>query len=110
MIQIISANRLTDGRIVYRDAGGVWRTEIAAAARLTDKAALDSAMDGARTDMAANLVIEVEAIELSKDGAHPVAATMRNRIRMSGPSILETGARATTTASAVKSEQNDVSI
>ncbi len=107
MLTIISANRLIDGLIVFRDSGGKWTTEFAGARHFTSKEELESGLEAARADFAANKVIEVEPVEM-KDGADgPVAVTMRNRVRLSGPSILQAKK---TPAMAVPSEQNDVSI
>ena len=108
MVQIISANRLTDGRIVYRDGAGHWTVDVTAAARFADKKALEPGLEAAKADMAVNLVVEIEAVELQGDGKTPV--TMRDRIRVAGPSILETGASRINAGAPASSEQNDVSI
>jgi hypothetical protein len=107
MLQILSANRLTDGRIVFRDASGAWGSDLAAAARFDSKEAVAAGLEAAKADMAANLVIEVEAIEV-KDGPRGLEPiTMRDRIRVAGPSVLE---KAAPIPAPIKSEQNDVSI
>jgi hypothetical protein len=107
MLTIISANRLIDGLIVFRDSGGHWTTEFAAARRYTSKEDLESGLESARADIAANKVIEIEPIEMKDGPGGSVAVTMRNRVRLSGPSILQAKQ---TPAPAVPSEQNDVSI
>ena len=107
MLTIISANRLIDGLIVFRDGGGEWSTEFAAARQFTSKEDLEAGLEAARADFAANKIVEIEPIELKDGPDGPVAVTMRNRVRLSGPSILHAKQ---TPAKAVPSEQNDVSI
>ncbi len=108
MLQIITANRLTDGRIVYRKAPGVWVGDIASAARCTTKEEAAAAMDSAKVDFAANLVVEIEAIEVKDGPGGLTAVTNRDRIRVAGgPTILVSAPPAGT---AINSEQDDVSI
>ena len=49
--QMVTANRLTDGMVVYLTKGGDWATQFDAGAILADKADIDSAM--AEADRAA---------------------------------------------------------
>ncbi len=108
MLQIISANRLTDGRIVFRKAPGIWVGDIASAAQCATKEEAAAALDSAKADFVANLVIEVEAIEMKDGPAGLVPVTNRDRIRVAGgPTIAVSTPPAPT---AIKSEQDDVSI
>ncbi len=107
MLTIISANRLIDGLIVFRDAEGGWTTAAAKAMRFTSKEDLEKGLEQARADFAANKVVEIEPVELKEGPDGPVAVTMRDRVRLSGPSILQAQKAP---APPVPSEQNDVSI
>ena len=107
MPHIVSANRLTDGRIVFRTAAGGWDEALPAALLLNSKAELEAAMESARADMAANRVVEVEAVEVRTEPGGLTAVTMRDKIRIAGPSVLTPSAPHPAPA---RSEQNDVSI
>lgn len=107
MPTIISANRLLDGLVVFRDPSGKWTTDSAAAARFGSKDELEQGLAAARADLAANLVVEIEPVEMKEGPDGPIAVTMRDRVRLSGPSILMAPKPV---ARPVPSEQNDVSI
>ena len=112
MPHVISANRLTDGKIVFRAGDGAWTPDLARADRHADAKAADAALATARADVTANLVVEVEANEVREDGGRLVAVAMRDRVRFSGgPTIAgpQTSTRAGATGAA-PSENDDVSI
>lgn len=83
-MQIVTANRLGDGRVVYRDAGGRWAEAVTAAVVL-DVAAAKVAVEAAGADVAARLIVEPYAVDVTvtSDGAEP--KSMRERIRAGGP-------------------------
>ncbi len=122
MLQVISANRLTDGRIVYRAATGAWVPAIADAARHSSKEEAALALEAAKGDVAANIVIEVEPVELREGPGGLTPVTMRDKIRVAGAptmpfapqdSVSQKSAgqdSAGTAPASVKNEQNDVSI
>ena len=87
-VSVLTANRLTDGTVVFLAPDGNWveRIEGAAVARSAEETAALQAQ-GAR-DAARNLVVEPYLAELTESGAHPVPARMRERVRVEGPSIL----------------------
>lgn len=85
MPHVISANRLTDGAVVYRTAAGGWTPEIGAAARL--EADDDDALARARADEAVNLVVDVVRVETRADTSGLHAVTLRERIRATGPTV-----------------------
>src|SRR5262249_36729352 len=87
-VSVLTANRLTDGIVVYLAADGHWVESIdgAAIARSADEAhALQE--QGAR-DSARNLVVEPYLAEVAEAGARPVLAPRRERVRGEGPSGL----------------------
>lgn len=107
MPQIISANRLLDGRIVFRAASGAWVANPAEAALYAGKDELAAGLAAAQADFAANLVIEIEAVEVKVSGDAVSAVTMRDKVRFAGPSVLQS---APPSPVPVANEQNDVSI
>lgn len=87
MSQIISANWLSDGRVVYLMADGGWSRTSHEAARYHDKAELAEGLALAQRDEAANLVLDLTPVMLTADGTAPRAATLRDRIRLQGPTV-----------------------
>ena len=87
MSYAISANRLSDGIVVFL-AGNGWVEALAGAMRFPDKNAAAAAIDGrAKADVARNVIIEPALFEVI-DAAQPaVAAHIREAIRANGPSV-----------------------
>ncbi len=84
--QIVTANRLTDGRVVYFAAGGTWSEwprEAAVAGDDTEAAAL---LARAQADAVAG-VVEPYLIELDDNDAEVTPRRYRELIRASGPSV-----------------------
>lgn len=83
-MQIVTANRLRDGRVVFRDGAGRW-VEALAAAAVFDVAAAKAAVEASDADVAARLIVEPYAIDVVEgpDGITP--KTMREKIRAGGP-------------------------
>ena len=87
MPQVVSANRLADGIVVFRNAAGQWVERLDDAATFADKAAVDAALAGAQQDVGRNLVVEVAAFEVKVAGSSIAAVTLRDRIRTLGPTV-----------------------
>lgn len=85
---VLTANRLTDGTVVYLAAAGGWVDSIedAAIARSAEAASALEAQ-GAR-DAALNIVVEPYLAEVAESGGRPRPARMRERVRVAGPSVL----------------------
>ncbi|GBQ15188.1 DUF2849 domain-containing protein [Swaminathania salitolerans] len=82
---VLTANRLLDGNIVWRDESGIWRPSIAHAAVLTPdhyESALDSALATAQKDAVVG-VYEV----VVRPGRPPQPVSVRERIRAFGPTV-----------------------
>lgn len=97
-MQIVTANRLVDGRVVFLDAAGGWVEALAAAAPL-DEAAATAAIAAAAADVAQRRIVDPYAVEVepTADGLTPKA--MREKIRANGPtSGSEAAARRPTSA------------
>lgn len=83
--QMITANRLTDGIVVYLGADGTWHEEIAeASAAETDEAAAELERIAA-ADEAACRVVGPYLMEI--DGAGHRPARLRESIRAVGPTV-----------------------
>lgn len=79
----VTANRLTDGLVVFRTAEGAWSTAYADAALYDDSAAEVAAASSEATVVVGVYAVEVEQAE---DGTWQPLTT-RERIRVLGPSI-----------------------
>lgn len=87
MPEIITANRLDDGHVVYLDAEGGWAEDFRRALVLEDAAARQAALARGEASAAANVVVEPYAIELELRAGHLAPRTLRERIRAEGPTI-----------------------
>lgn len=81
--QIVSANRLADGLVVFRTAAGAW-TEVLAEAKVFTPA--EAELDVARATAAeATIVVGAYAVDVGDGGVTPVR--LRERIRALGPTV-----------------------
>lgn len=87
MAKIVSANRLSDGIVVYRGDDGSWHEDLNAAHRFSDKAEAEAGLAAAREDVGQNLVVDpfLVEVEASPEGLRPLS--LRNAIRAAGPTI-----------------------
>lgn len=83
-MQVITANSLRDGRVVFQTAGG-WSIEIEDAEAWDTKEAVAAALARAAADAAANRVVDPYPIDVTRDGHRLVPAKLRERIRADGP-------------------------
>lgn len=90
-MKAVTANRLTDGRVVYRAADGRWTPDIAAAQGMDGEAA-DAALDAALRDVLT--VVGPYLIEI-EDAAPAGQKRVRETIRLTGPSAGTTKAKET---------------
>ena len=100
-MQIVTANRLRDGRVVFRDRNGGWVETIDAAA-VADAAEAKALVEAAAADVAARLIVDPYAIDVVREAACLVPKTMREKIRAGGPTsgseVAATAAAATRAA------------
>ncbi len=85
MSQVISANRLSDGIVVFRASGGAWVEQLRDAEILPDASAVKAAMGLVEKDVLANHVIEVAAFDVAVKGDHVEPVHLRDKIRAKGP-------------------------
>ncbi len=87
MQQVFTANRLTDGRVVYLTAAGDWSEDIAEGFLCANEDELSDYQRRAELAAVADEIVEPYAIDVQHgpDGARPVR--YREVIRAFGPSI-----------------------
>lgn len=87
-MQMVTANRLTDGMVVYLTKTGDWATQFAAGALLADQAAADAAMADASEAAKQQLIIGQYLIDVLVEGDSVKPTSTRERIRADrGPTI-----------------------
>jgi hypothetical protein len=91
IFQILTANRLSDGVVVYAGAEG-WVERLEDAALLSDKAAVEARLAAAKADMANNLVIldgedNNKVMKVVREDGVIRPLRVRERIRAAGPTV-----------------------
>jgi hypothetical protein len=84
-MQSLTANRLSDGAVVYRTTNGDWTRAIANAAVFDDDA--NAAEQHAIQDIARALVVGIELIDVTQGPNGPIPVSLREKIRAFGPTI-----------------------
>jgi hypothetical protein len=89
--QVLTANRLSDGVVVY-GAGGRWVERLEDAELLSSKAEVEARLAGAKADMANNLVIldgedNNKVMEVVRENGVIRPLRVREKIRAAGPSV-----------------------
>lgn len=83
-MEVITANSLADGRVVFQTTAG-WNRDIGRAEILESKESVAAALARANADAAANRVVEPYAIEVKRSAAGLTPLRLRERIRAEGP-------------------------
>jgi hypothetical protein len=84
MPEIVTANRLIDGEVVFRAADGSWRRAVDEAEVLTERTAAEAANAAALADPA---VVDVAVIDVTVTDGRIVPVRLRERIRAFGPTV-----------------------
>ena len=95
MPDVITANRLADGVVVFQSADGTWTEDFKFAAVLADAQATAVALARAKEDEANNLVVDAYATPVVERNGHFVPKALREAIRATGPTT-PTGSSDTT--------------
>jgi hypothetical protein len=82
--QMLTANRLLDGAVVYWRAGG-WVEAFEDGEVLTGEAEAKAALDAAKAFVAGNVVVNPYLFEVHADGVWPVKE--REIVRAAGPTV-----------------------
>ncbi len=83
--QVISANDLLDGDVVYLDADGGWTRALSEASLITDNALADALLDQAKAQP--GRIIDPYSLDVTVGPDRVTPAHIRERLRDSGPSI-----------------------
>jgi len=86
-IQVITANRLLDGRVVFLTPSGSWDHQVAAADVFADPIAAETGVATAQKSVLEGEVVDPYAISVSIEGGQIVPTVLRERIRADGPTI-----------------------
>ena len=87
MNDIVTANRLADGVVVFQDAEGAWAEDFARAAVHGDAAAVKDALARAALSVAQSLIVDPYAIAVELRNGHYAPKALREAIRASGPTV-----------------------
>jgi Protein of unknown function (DUF2849) len=87
MPDVITANRLTDGLVVFQTVDGHWTEDFNRAAVLPDPEATADALKHAKQDEANNIVVEPYAVAVEERNGHLAPKALREAIRAAGPTI-----------------------
>lgn len=83
----VTANRLSDGLVVFLADEGVWSLLIDDARLVADGAELDEALAYGKAQQAARIIVDSYAIDVELVDGKPLASRLRERIRAQGPTI-----------------------
>ncbi len=86
MPQVVSANRLSDGIVVFLATDGRWVEGLRDAA-LFDATSIEQGLAKATADVKGNVVIEVVAFDVVEEGGRRRPAHIRDAIRAAGPTV-----------------------
>lgn len=85
--QMIVANRLLDGRVVFMRADGSWSADASDAATAADAAEVEALEALAQKSAASNHVLSIEVIEATERDGKPFPAHMKFAMQAKGPSV-----------------------
>ena len=88
-ISVLTANRLGDGIVVFLDFEGAWSEKIAEALAARSPDEVRQLQDRGAHDAAHNLVVEPYLMEVREAGGSLIPIRYRERVRVSGPTILD---------------------
>jgi Protein of unknown function (DUF2849) len=83
----ITANRLSDGLVVFLSESGTWSLSVDAAALLTDGPELEKALAYGKAQQDLRIIVDPYAIDMEIVGDKSQPARLRERIRAMGPTI-----------------------
>jgi Protein of unknown function (DUF2849) len=87
MPDVITANRLADGLVVFQTAEESWTEDFNRAGVWRDPAALAVALARAKLDETQNLVVEPYAVPVAERNGHVAPKALREAIRAAGPTV-----------------------
>jgi sulfite reductase (NADPH) hemoprotein beta-component len=85
-LQILTANRLADGAVVYLTAAGTWASDIRRSVVAREEKAASALLARGQRDAEAAIVVAPYLVAAIEDEKGPRAASLREQIRAAGPS------------------------
>lgn len=85
-LQILTANRLADGAVVYLTAAGTWSTELRRGVVAREEKAASALLARGQRDAEQAVVVAPYLIAVTQEADGPRAVSLRERIRAAGPS------------------------
>lgn len=83
----VTANRLSDGLVVFLAEGGDWSLSIGEARLFADGPELEQALDYGKAQHAARVILDPYAIDMDMVDGRVLPSRLRERIRALGPTI-----------------------
>ena len=87
MPEVITANRLAEGVVVFQTADECWTEDFNRAAVLADPQATVRALARAKQDEANNIIVDAYAVAVEERNGHFAPKALREAIRAAGPTI-----------------------
>jgi len=87
MPDVITANRLSDGVVVFQTVGDGWSEDFNRAAVLADPQGTTEALARAKRDEESNLVVDAYVVPVEERNGHFAPKALREAIRAAGPTI-----------------------
>ena len=85
--QVVSANRLDNGRVVYLAPSGQWIGALSEAEVARDTSAAESLLNRAATAIIDRLIVGPYLISVTAATGRPQAERLREQIRATGPTV-----------------------
>lgn len=85
--QVVTANRLDDGVVVYLDGKGGWTERLGQAAVYETPDAVEAAVAEAKRSEADQVVVESYPIDVAREGEGLRPIRLREEIRAAGPTV-----------------------
>lgn len=87
MSQVVSANSLARGTVLFYRAGNGWVEDIAEATVYADKVSAEAGLADAKRDEDRAIVVDCFLVDQDEGDEGSAAMTLRNAIRAFGPTI-----------------------
>jgi hypothetical protein len=87
-LSVITANRLSDGAVVFLDFEGTWNTDFTQSSVASSPDEVRALEDRGTYDAQRNLVVEPYLVEVREIDGSLLPLRQRERVRVAGPSIL----------------------
>ncbi len=85
--QMIIANRLDTGRVVFLGADNQWHTQADKAITATDETVLEDLWAKAQADLDANIIIDAQLIAAEKNDHVAMPSHIKHIIQAQGPTV-----------------------